>query len=160
MNNIVLNYEKDELINYDGSGDYFIVRDFTQEHYTVPDIYYSDKYYDNIFIEDDERLDLLAYKYYGQTKFWDLIMVYNKMASPLLLPKNYNFVVDRGDIRYNEWFQTYGDNKPIWFLENKKRWFIQVSTRENEQFRNIKLIKKTYINRIMKEIDDDFRISG
>lgn len=160
MINTILKFEKDEIVNYDGSGDSFIFRSFTDRHYEFPSEYYKEKYYDNILVEDDERIELLAYKYYGQTKFWDLIMIYNKMDSPMLLPKNYDFVYDRGEIRYNEWFNYYGDNKPLWFLENKKRWFIQVSAKENEIYRNIKLIKKNYINKIMKELDDGFRISG
>ena len=158
MKNTVLNFDSTELPNYLGDSTTLIIKDLTTQYYKVPEIYYTEKYYDNVLVEDDERLDLLAYKYYGEINKWDLIMVYNDMESPFLLPKNYDFVIERGELRYDEWYRTYGVGKPYWFLEAKQKYFQQVSSAENERYRNIKLIKKAYITTVMKEIDDGFRV--
>lgn len=158
MKNTVLNFNSFESINYLGDANTLIIKDITESYYKVPEKYYNEKYYDNVLVEDDERLDLLAYKYYGEVNKWDLIMVYNDMESPFLLPKNYDFVIERGSLRYDEWYRTYGEGKPYWFLEAKQKYFQQVSSSENERYRNIKLIKKSYITDVMKEIDDGFRV--
>ena len=158
MKNTVLNFNKIEIPNYLGDSNSIILRDFTDSYYKIPDIYYTEKYYDNVLVEDDERLDMLAFKYYGEVDKWDLIMVYNDMESPFLLPKNYDFVIERGTLRYDEWFRTYGEGKPYWFLEAKQKYFQQVSSSENERYRNIKMIKKAHITMVMKEIDDGFRV--
>lgn len=158
MKNTILNFDKIEIPNYLNDGNSLLLKDTTMLRYSFPKEYYTEKYYDNVMVEDDERLDLLAYKYYGEIDKWDLIMVFNDMESPFLLPKNYDFVIERGVLRYEEWFRTYGEGKPYWFLEAKQKYFQQVSSKENEKYRNIKLIKKTYITQIMKEIDDGFRV--
>jgi len=159
MENTVLNYNKIEIPNYLGDNDTVIMRNITDSHYEFSDKYYNEKYYDVAVINDDERLDNIAHRYYNDVNKWDLIMLFNQIDSPLLLPKNYNFVLERANIWYELWYNTYGDYKPDWFLSQKKAYFVQLSAKENEKYRSIKLLKKQYIVEIMKAIDDDYRVT-
>ncbi len=139
-------------------GDTFKIQDFTNLYFKIDPKYYSDnKYFEYYQVSDDETIDSISYKKYDTVKRWDLVLFLNRIGSPLELPKSYNTVIAKGEMMYSRWYEIHGFNKPEWFNDVKRKYFITLANTENEKYRVIKLVRKPYMTDFMYELDDIYK---
>lgn len=110
-------------------------------------------------VEDDIKLETLAYKYYGDIKYWDLIIELNKLETFYSLPKNQDVVYNKAiektlqwgvDFGYDFTSQEYASLYEIKFAE-----FHNEESIMNEKNRYIIMIRTEYLPNLMKAIQDD-----
>lgn len=157
MKNTLLNFVQTEVPGVDASDTYYI-QDYTNLYFKIDPKYYTDaKYFEYYQVADDELVDYISYKKYDTVQRWDLILIMNNINSPIELPKSYNTVLSKGEMMFNRWNDIYGLNKPEWYLDLKRKYFISLASTENEKYRVIKLVRKPYMTQFMYELDDIYK---
>ena len=156
MKNTLLNFNE---VQVDGpNSELFYLNDFTNLYFSIPEKYTKNEmYYTNYLVADNETIENIAYKEYGTVRRWDILLITNKIDSPLSLPKDYNTVLEKADILYNRWEKLHGFGKPDWFKLLKQKYFTQLANIENEKFRTIKIIKDKYLLELMYILDDQIK---
>ena len=153
MENTILNFNSHTI--YDTDGNSYEFQDFTDLYYEIDKKYYTDSTYFKYYtVGDNERLENISYELYNTTDRWDIILIINKMNSPLQLPQDNNVVISRAELNYQQWEELYGQGKPDWYKEIKLKYFTSLLTKENEVFRNLKVIRPTYMSEFMYDLDD------
>ena len=137
------------LLNNIETTDY-IFKDYNQRIIIPPESFLVGKIY-TISVEDNNRLDIISVNEYGNNTYVDLIMLLNEMNT-LDLPKSIDFVesaIDRD-------FLVVISKIPYPLSEDdKKRIRNEISDKlykENELYRNLRLVKPEYLSTVLREI--------
>jgi hypothetical protein len=154
MLNEILDFEKNLEEGYES--DFYIISDFTNDFWkNIPEKYYTDsKYFKWYKVSDNELIDYISFKEYDVVKYWDLLCIINNIHSTLELPKDNNTILEKANILYERWYSLHGYGKPKWFCENKKKYYENIVFKENEKFRNIKVIRREYLSELQYDILD------
>ena len=153
MTNTILLFD---TCSIDMNNDTITLNDFTNISVNIPEKYINDsKYFEYYRVGDGERLDSISYNKYGDPSKWDIILMMNNLHSGLLLPKDYNIVISKSDIMFDNWESIENNkNRPAWFKDLKKKYFLSLANIENEKYRNIKILKSEYILELVYELDN------
>ena len=144
-------YSRD-LLNIELFNDTYQIRDYTN-NISIQSV--IDKYKDNLLvrqINEDERIDLISYKIYGTTDFWDLLMILNNIKKHNELPVNYDKVVKRGNNKNNEWLKIFGKYKSSEDIQLKYQEFLDKEIQHNEKFRYLKYINPALLSQIQLDL--------
>lgn len=144
-------YSRD-LLNIELFNDTYQIRDYTN-NISIQSI--IDKYKDNLLvrqINEDERIDLISYKIYGTTDFWDLLMILNNIKKHNELPVNYDKVVKRASNKHNEWLKIFGKYKSSEDIQLKYQEFLDKEIQHNEKFRYLKYINPVLLSQIQLDL--------
>ena len=138
MKNLILTYEKVDIKN--GMYDFFEIDNFTEKK-KIPNVILNQiDYYEFIEIPDNQKIEYVAYDLYGDTKYWDIILLLNGLQDPLELPNSHSYVVDRATentIGYMNYYKI-TDEEVYQKVYNN---YYQEELEKNEKYRMIKVVK-------------------
>ena len=77
--------------------------DYTRHIPYIPAEFYANEKFVVLKVDDDMAIDLVSYAYYRDESYWDVLMAYNKMYSPLEMPKNYRLLEEITDRETTDW---------------------------------------------------------
>jgi uncharacterized protein YoxC len=119
---------------------------FTRDLKLIPDEFFGTDMYNNVFVEDDLTFELCSEGIYKKTDYWDLLMLYNNITNPLVLPKSAYIIDEIVDTRLNNWLSRYllkGNDLDIPDITIKDNvWYIFVPDQSATDDTNADLIQK------------------
>jgi hypothetical protein len=145
----------DDIVTTSKYGE-FSFKNFTRNLNLIPDEYFKDDYYNKILVDDDLTFELCSLGIYGVTDYWDILMIYNKINDPLVLPKSTYVVSDLVDVKFNKWLERYLrkgkdiDVPDIMIKDNI--WYMFVADEYSTRIENKELITKQ--SEYNKQIDE------
>lgn len=125
---------------------------------TVPDeVFNTNRYFYYITVPNDTRLDIISVKEYNTNIYMDLIFVVNKMTSMFDLPRNDSYLKNIIDERYSYYKDTLQITDTR-LLQTIYQNLVEKFTKENELYRNLRIVKPDYVNEVIGIIKDGNRI--
>lgn len=110
-------------------------------------------------LDDDIKLETIAYFEYGDTKYWDLIVELNKMPTFYSLPKNQNIISAQAEASTIQWGIDFGYDLTLpqynGLYNQKYSEYAEQYFNENEIYRYIKLVKVQNLPDLKKAVADD-----
>jgi hypothetical protein len=144
-NNTVITHQKKE----------YSFTNFTRNINLIPDEFFAQDMYNTVLVEDDLTFNLCSLSLYGKEEFWDMLMLYNNITNPLVLPKSSHTINDMVDVKLNNWIERYflkGKDLDIPDISIKDNvWYIFQIDTNSTQDSNTKLLE--LVAKIQKEID-------
>jgi hypothetical protein len=113
--------------------------------------------YDYMFyykeIQDDTRLDLLAFREYNNSSYWDLLFYINEMESIFDLPTNYDNVHGMALEKLEKMEAKIGVIKsPVLRNETFQR-LLDETIQQNEKHRKFRFVRPEYISQLVSIIN-------
>lgn len=85
----------------------FLFNDFTRPLNIIPDEFYKEGYFDTIYVDDNLTFDLCSLALYQTTEYAELLMIYNNIIDPLILPKDQLLLNKLAEVELNKWLERY-----------------------------------------------------
>ncbi len=148
MKNLILTYEQVEISN---DKDVFIIDNFTEKKIIPNEILNQVEFYEFIEIPDNQKIEYISYDLYGDSKYWDVILILNELQDPLELPKSHSFVVDEAKRRADEYMRYY-KIKDSDIYNKVYNSYYQEELDKNEKYRMVKVVKQSEIISFEKSI--------
>lgn len=103
-------------------------------------------------LEDDTKLEKVALDLYGNSDYWDILMLINQKDPLFHMPYNYDTLVNSAEIKAQNYIdEIYGNTITNVaynaLVETYKKKFIK----ENEIFRYIRIIKPSQIYKFLQD---------
>lgn len=128
---------------------------------TLPDIpakYFTESYIVEKRIDDNMRLEYLAFELWGDTSYWDILMMLNNMKRMDELPVDYDQLLERVSERLSDWREATEHLRKEAYsskeVEAKRLEILDECVETNEKFRNIKYIELSNLSELLTELDD------
>jgi len=124
----------------------------------IPEKYFTNEYALTYKVPDDSRLELIAYQLWGDSNYWDILMILNGMDMFNQLPTNYDAVLDRVEAKLNEFIERTEKYTPqghvytASFLRDKEAEILAEEEELNEKYREIIYIEKSHISDILTDL--------
>ena len=71
----------------------------------------DNKYYDVYNVPTNIKIEQLAYDYYNNVDYWDILLVLNGMSTYLKLPQSNDIIIDKTIDKLTKWGNLFGYNK-------------------------------------------------
>lgn len=102
-------------------------------------------------LDDDYRFENLSYKEYGDSSYWDILMIINLMEETMYsLPKNYNYILSKCE-EINNKMEAYFQNLNV---DKNLEELIKKGEERNDERRKVRFIRKEYIPTFSEKLKD------
>jgi len=157
-----MEYMKNQYYVFD---DYEWTSEYSVKNFTrldtlpkIPEKYFTSDYIQTYQVPDDSRLELIAFKLWGDSNYWDILMALNKMTKFNQLPKNHDIILENVQKKMDDFISRTEKITPKGFvytteiLEEKRARFLEEEETINEEFRNIIYIEKSNISDLLADL--------
>jgi hypothetical protein len=142
MKNTILNYELEEL-------DEFIVSNYFSKNIDIYNLLNSlGEYLDIYQIQNSDKLERIAYELYGNTDFWDILLLLNDRNPLFEMPYEYDLLEDYALNRANYYKLVLYANAPLIQTRTDALMseILSETVASNEEYRIIYIIKPEKMN--------------
>lgn len=145
MKNSILNYSTEEL-------DDFIVTDYFSKDIFINDIFSTlEEYLELYEMDDDDKLERISYEFYGDTNYWDLLLLINNLNPLFQMAYNFDILTDEVTTKIDLYSNVIYSHPPL-TPERKTagyNYLLDKLTTQNEQNRSIYVVKPNYLNDVL-----------
>jgi hypothetical protein len=161
MDKELLDFENFEIKGSPGKN-----RDFLISNYNSIDLseisYYlmgiSDKWITHLKIHDNSKIEKIVYDYYGNDKYYDLILFLNKREMLFDMPYSNDIILDAIERDITEYeFKVFGGIGTKLGKQARQKLIDKLDsqyTENNQKFSFLKVIKPEYIETVGRKIRD------